>query len=130
AMRIRQLAASDRAHGASAVRALFSLWSTLDQDHGGRAVVLLLDEATEIRSLAYFSGLREVAEALATALAARRGGTVLATSFPTRARQIWPAWERLEARPFQPRDVAGVGGATVGALRGRVGGPPRRSGPR
>src|SRR5262249_24006286 len=123
AMRIRQLAASDRAHGASAVRALFSLWSTLDQDSGGRGVVLLFDEATEIRSLAYFSGLREVAEALATALAARRGGTVLATSFPTRPRPLWPAWERLEARPLELRDVAGLDPSTAAALRAGFGWP-------
>jgi DNA polymerase III delta prime subunit len=123
AMRIRALAGAGRIHGSAAVRALFSLWSTLDHAQGGRPVVLLLDEATEIRSLAYFSGLREVADALATALVARRGGTVLATSFPTRARQLWPGWETLEARPLDARDVNGLGAAAAGAVVAGFGWP-------
>ena len=56
---IRRLAAAGRARGAAAVQALFALWASLDEA-GGRPVVLLLDEVTEIRSLAYFAGLREV----------------------------------------------------------------------
>jgi AAA ATPase domain len=122
AMRIRQLASSGRTHGAEAVRALFSLWGSLAQAQG-RPVVLLLDEVTEIRSLAYFSGLREVHEMLGTALHVRGGGTVLATSFPTRARRFWPAWTTLEARPLEARDVAGMGRAALSAVRAGSGWP-------
>ena len=39
------------------MRTLFDLWQHLDEC-GGRPVALLFDEATEIRSLAYFAGLR------------------------------------------------------------------------
>ncbi|MCI0548682.1 MAG: ATP-binding protein, partial [Candidatus Rokubacteria bacterium] len=122
AMRIRQLAGSGRAHGAEAVGALFARWSSLAQAQG-RPVVLLLDEVTEIRSLAYFSGLREVHEKLAAALQARSGGTVLATSFPTRARRFWPAWTTLEVRPLEARDVAGMGRAVANAVRAGFGWP-------
>jgi hypothetical protein len=123
AMRIRQLAASGRAHAASAVRALFALWSALDATRDGRPVVLLLDEVTEIRSLAYFSGLREVHEMLAAALQARSAGTVLATSFPTKAGRFWPGWDTLPARPLDERDVAGLGMATASAVRAGFGWP-------
>lgn len=87
ALEIRRLAGAGRAHAAEAVHALFSLFASLDEA-GGRPVALLLDEATEIRSLAYFKGLREVARPFTAALRARRRGTLLATSFPTLARTL------------------------------------------
>lgn len=105
ATEIRRLADSGRAKGAAAVQALFSLWASLDES-AGRPVALLLDEPTEIRSLAYFAGLREVDKPFAAALAARRRGTILATSFPTLARKFWPSLEALEARPLAPADLA------------------------
>lgn len=110
AMHIRQLAGAGRTHGAEAVRALFALWTSLDEA-AGRPVVLLLDEGTEIRSLSYFSGLREVHEAMGAALRARPRGTMLATSFPTLARRFWPSWERVEARPLTALDLPGRGAA-------------------
>ncbi len=122
AMRIRQLAGSGRTHGVDAVRALFALWSSLDQA-AGKPVVLLLDEPTEIRSLAYFSGLREVHEAMGAALRARGRGTVLATSFPTRARQFWPGWDCLEAAPLRAHDMSGLGPAAANAVRAGFGWP-------
>jgi DNA polymerase III delta prime subunit len=122
AMRIRQLAGSGRLHAAEAVRALFGLWGSLAQAQG-RPVVLLLDEVTEIRSLAYFSGLREVHEMLRAALHARTTGTVLATSFPTRARRFWPGWDTLEARPLEARDVAGLGAGAANVVRAGFGWP-------
>jgi AAA ATPase domain len=122
AIRIRQLAASGRTRTAEAVRALFGLWSSLAQAQG-RPVVLLLDEVTEIRSLVYFSGLREVPEMLKAALHARSGGTVLATSFPSRARRFWPGWDTLEARPLEARDVAGLGPGAANAVRAGFGWP-------
>ena len=62
--------AAGRAEGARAVQALLSAWAALDTVDG-RPVVLLLDEPTEIRSLAYFAGLREVDGPFGAALAAR-----------------------------------------------------------
>jgi hypothetical protein len=93
-----------KARGADAVQALFGLWSSLD-DAAGRPVVLLLDEATEIRSLAYFGGLRQVDKPFAAALAARGRGTVLATSYPTLARKLWPGLDSIEAGPLTPEDL-------------------------
>jgi len=114
ATRIRSLAGAGRTRGGEAVHALFALWSSL-LDGGGRPVALLLDEATEIRSLAYFPGLREVAKALGQALATRRRGTVLATSFPSLARGLWPGLEVLDARPLTAADLTRAGGLDHGA---------------
>jgi hypothetical protein len=91
-------------HAAEAVRALFALWSSLDTA-GGRPVVLILDEATEIRSLAYFAGLREVDAPFLSAVTARPRGTILATSMPTTARRLWPALAALPLEPLAARDV-------------------------
>jgi hypothetical protein len=107
AVRIRRLAGSGRAHESSAVEALFALWASLPAS-GSRPVALLLDEATEIRSLAYFKGLREVHEPFAQALLRRAGGTVLATSYPTAARRFWPGLETVEVAALAPADVASV----------------------
>lgn len=104
ATEIRRLADAGRLKGEQALRALLALWASLDEA-GGRRVVLLLDEATEIRSLAYFKGLREVHEPFAAALAARKRGTLLATSFPTAARKLWP-FETLAARLLEGVDLA------------------------
>jgi len=116
ATRIRGLVAEGRARSGDAVRALFALYAALDEG-GGRPVVLLLDEATEVRSLAYFPGLRDVAQSFGRALGARRRGTVLATSFPTLARSLWPGLELLEARPFTEADLAGAVGDPSQASR-------------
>src|SRR5262249_55300914 len=74
-------------------------------------VVLLIDEATEIRSLAYFKGLREVHEPFLARLCRRPRGTVLATSFPSLAARLWPdleAWPvpRLAAEAIAPLRAA------------------------
>jgi hypothetical protein len=98
ATELRRTLASGRAAAAGAVQALFGLWTALDEAAGG-PVALLLDEPTEIRSLSYFAGLREAHAALGSALAARPRGTLLATSFPTLARRLWPAFEVLEVGP-------------------------------
>jgi hypothetical protein len=105
ATEIRRLAGSGKERGADAVAALFGLWAALD-DAAGRPVALLLDEATEIRSLAYFAGLRQVDKPFAAALRARRRGTVLATSYPTLARRLWPSLEVIEAGPLGAADLA------------------------
>jgi hypothetical protein len=107
AVRIRRLASSGRAHEASAVEALFTLWASLPAS-GPRPVALLFDEATEIRSLAYFKGLREVHRPFAEALARRGGGTIFATSYPTQARRWWPGLETIETPPLTSADVAAI----------------------
>ena len=104
---IERLAEQGKKGGAAAVEALFALWSSLDEA-GGRPVVLLLDEVTEVRSLAYFAGLREVDRMLAAALARRRRGTLAATSYGTQARRLWPAWETLEVPPLAGAELAAV----------------------
>jgi hypothetical protein len=104
ATQIRRLA-EPGADGAAAVQALLSLWASLG-DAGGRPVALLLDEATEIRSLAYFGGLRQVDRPFAAALGARRRGTILASSYPTLARKLWPSMETVELGPLAPEDLA------------------------
>jgi hypothetical protein len=103
ATEIRRLIEQDRVRSAAAVEALFGLWAALDHA-GPRPVALLIDEATEIRSLAYFAGLREAHKPFAAALASRRRGTLLATSFPTLARRMWKL-ETLEAAPLSETEV-------------------------
>jgi len=105
ATEIRRLAGSGKDKGADAVAALFALWAGLD-DAQGRPVALLLDEATEIRSLAYFASLRQVDKAFATALGQRRRGTVLATSYPTLARRMWPSLPVVDTPALTAADLA------------------------
>jgi hypothetical protein len=109
------------------VEALFTLWSSLDEA-AGRPVALLIDEVTEIRSLAYFSGLREVDRLLAAALARRRRGTLVATSYPTQARRLWPAWETFAIPALVTAELAPLAraaGADAAALAGASFGWPR-----
>ncbi len=103
--------AGGKREGADAVRALFDLWTSLDTV-GGRPAALLLDEATEIRSLAYFDGLREVEALFGVAMAARARGTVLATSRPTAARERWPGLAQV---PLEPVTMDGLGAALARA---------------
>ncbi|MET0555470.1 MAG: ATP-binding protein [Vicinamibacteria bacterium] len=105
AVRIRRLASSGREHEAAAVDALFALWASLPAT-GARPVALLFDEATEIRSLAYFKGLREVHRPFLDALARRGAGTLCATSYPSHARRLWPELDAMEAAPLGAADVA------------------------
>ncbi|PYP99167.1 MAG: hypothetical protein DMF82_25720, partial [Acidobacteria bacterium] len=104
ATQIRRLA-EPGTDGAGAVQAVLSLWAALT-DAGGHPVALLLDEPTEIRSLAYFAGLREAATALGSALRRRARGTLLASSYPTLARELWPGLEAVEVSPLTPAEIA------------------------
>lgn len=124
---IRRLAEKGKTGGAGAVEGLFALWSSLDEA-GGRPVALLLDEVTEIRSLAYFAGLREVQKALATALSRRRRGTILATSYATMAKRLFPGWETLDIPPLSGSELAPLArevGADPEALAHACFGSPR-----
>lgn len=128
ATRLRVLAESGREHGAEAVRALFDLVASL-RDTASRRLVFLFDDATEIRSLAYFQGLREVHHPFLEALARRGGGAVLATSFATQARRLWPSLSAVEVPPVGPGEVQaawpGAEVATAAALQALTGGWPR-----
>ena len=105
--------------GGRAVQALLGRWAALDTVEG-RPVALLLDEVTEIRSLAYFSGLREVDEPFGAALAARPRGHDAGHVVPRVARRLWPA-------DGHPRDAPALRGraaersAHARAARGRIG---------
>jgi DNA polymerase III delta prime subunit len=123
ATEIHRLAEAGRLHGREAVAALFQLWSGLDEADG-RPVVLLLDEATEIRSLAYFPGLRHVHDPFVASLAARRSGTILATSFPSAARRLW-SMETLAARPLAASELVAAAGGQADALARASFGWPR-----
>ncbi|MGE0453843.1 MAG: ATP-binding protein [Vicinamibacteria bacterium] len=113
AQALRSLAAAGRAQAAEAVLGVLRLLAALEASDG-RPVVLLLDEPTEIRSLAYFKGLREVQAALADALSRRRSGTVVATSFPTQSTAFLP-FERQDVAPLSAAEI----GAVVPGPRGR-----------
>jgi len=104
ATRIRRLAESGKERAGEAVRALFAFWASLEEA-GGRPVALVLDEATEIRSLAYFAGLRDVDGMFVRALASRPRGTVLATSYPTLARKLWPTLPTLDLLPLTANEL-------------------------
>ena len=105
ATEIRRLAEGGREKGAAAVQALLGLWASLDHA-AGRPVALLLDEVTEIRSLAYFAGLRQVDRPFGQALGSRPRGTLVATSYPSLARRLWPSWEVIEAVPLTAAEIA------------------------
>jgi hypothetical protein len=110
------------------VEALFELFATL-RDASGRPVVLLLDDATEIRSLAYFQGLREVHRPFLAALQARGSGVILATAFPTLAAKLWPGLPAVAVPELGASEVAaaapGLASASAAALVSLTAGSPR-----
>jgi hypothetical protein len=109
AAELRRLASAGRSHGAAAVRGLLSLWASLTHA-SGQPVALLLDEVTEIKSLAYFPDLRQIADHLGSALGSRPRGTLLTTSLPRLAGKLWPEIETVAAEPFRAEDLAGEAG--------------------
>jgi len=128
ATRLRALAQAGRAQGAAAVQGLFDLLASL-REGTDRRLVLLFDDATEIRSLAYFQGLREVHLPFLQALRTRGQGVVLATSFATLARRLWPD---LEAKALPALSAPDLGtalprltGSETLALRSLTAGAPR-----
>ncbi len=123
ALEIRRLAEAGRARGADAISALLRLLASLDEAQG-RRVVLLLDEVNEIRSLAYFAGLRHVHEPFAAALGSRRRGTLLATSFPTAARRLW-SFETLALPPLTADALRPEAGSAAPAVAAASFGWPR-----
>lgn len=125
AVEIQRKAEAGRLEGSAAVRALFELLAAADQA-GRQPLVLLLDEPTEVRSLAYFPGLRQAHALLAEALARRPRGTLLASSFPTQARQLL-GFETLALPPVSAAELASadVPSRSVEPLLKLTGGLPR-----
>lgn len=101
--------AIDRQRSAGALLRLFDLLS-----FRGRPLpfVWLVDEVTEIRSLAYFPGLLEIERPFARALANARGA-ILTSSYPGLAASLFP--------DFESRPLTGLtyGDVTGGGLTGR-----------
>jgi hypothetical protein len=104
ATEIRRLASAGRARGADAVEAVLTLLSEVTLA-GRRPVALLLDEATEVRSLCYFDGLRHVDRPFLSALARRPRGTLMATSYPRLARRLWTSLEAWEVGPMPAAEL-------------------------
>lgn len=104
ATEILRLVESGRNQGRAAVEALFDLLATA-RAPDGRRLALLLDDATEIRSLAYFPGLRHADDLLAQRLRGRQAPTVLASAFPTVAAKLWH-FEELAMTPFGAAELA------------------------
>ncbi len=125
AVEIRRRADAGRLQGEPAVRALLELLAAADRA-GDRPLVLLLDEPTEIRSLAYFPGLRQAHALLAAALRRRPRGTLLASSFPTQAREMF-GFEALALPPLSAAELvaAGLSARAAEPLLRLTGGLPR-----
>lgn len=125
AVAIRRRADAGRLQGEPTVRALLELLAAADRA-GDRPLVLLLDEPTEIRSLAYFPGLRQAHALLAAALRRRPRGTLLASSFPSQARDMF-GFEALALPPVSNAELAAAGlpARTAEALLRLTGGLPR-----
>jgi len=112
-----------RADAARAVSILFELFQKLTHADG-KPVSLLFDEATEIRSLTTFPGLRDVGVAFGRALQTRTRGALIATSFPTRARRLWSG-DTLEIPPLSEDELRPRAGSEAAALLRASGGSPR-----
>jgi hypothetical protein len=90
---------------------------------------MLLDEPTEIRSLAYFAGLREVVTAMGEALGRRARGTLMATSYPTQAAALGGGLETVEVPPLTLAELQsalsplGLASRAPGVLRASCGWP-------
>ena len=104
ATQIRELVRAGGEATPRAVRALLDLWSGLDRSDG-KPVALLLDEVSEIRTLATFKGLRRIEERLAATLEARVKGTLVAASFPGLAPTL-ARWPRIATAPLNPDDLS------------------------
>jgi len=104
---IRELLAEgarDRHRSSSALLRLFDLLATR---RAGKPFVWLVDEVTEIRSLAYFPELGRVEEPFARALGAARGA-VLTTSYLGLAVDLFPDFARQSLPPLSSRDLEAV----------------------
>jgi hypothetical protein len=104
---IRTLAAEgaqDRHQSSSALLRLLDLLSTHPPS---RPFVWLVDEATEIRSLAYFPELSRIEAPFARALLASRGA-ILTSSYLGLANDLFPDFERVPLPGMTARDLVNV----------------------
>ena len=104
---IRALAAEgahDRHQSSSALLGLLELLSTRE---ASRPFVWLVDEATEIRSLAYFPGLSRIETPFSRALLASRGA-ILTSSYLGLASDLFPDFERVPLPGMTVRDLLDV----------------------
>lgn len=96
--------ARDRRQSSSALLRLLELLSTRPPS---RPFVWLVDEVTEIRSLAYFPELARVEEPFARTVLASRGA-ILTSSYLGLARDLFPDFEPVALRGMTALDLADV----------------------
>ena len=108
-------AATDRHHSSGALLRLFDLLSTKPAT---APFVWLIDEVTEIRSLAYFPDLAEVEKPLANALNAAHG-VIATSSYPALATDLFPGLEARDLPGLSAVDLETP--ATFQAERGAIG---------
>jgi hypothetical protein len=91
---IQALSAQGEADRQSSPSALLRLLEVLATRPPSRPFVWLVDEVTEIRSLAYFPGLGQVEQPFAAALAASRGA-IATSSYLGLANDLFPGFETV-----------------------------------
>ena len=87
--------------------ALLRLLELLAKGTPSQPFIWLIDEVTEIRSLAYFKDLAHIELAFATALGTSRG-SVLTSSYLGLAADLFPDFERVTLPGLHRTDLAGV----------------------
>jgi len=96
--------ARDRHHSSSALLRLLDL---LAERPPARPFVWLVDEVTEIRSLAYFPDLGKIEEPFSRALLASRGA-VVTSSYLGLAADLFPGFEKSDLPGLGPTDLSQV----------------------
>ena len=96
--------ARDRHQSSSALLRLLDLLATRPPS---KPFAWLVDEVTEIRSLAYFPGLSQVEAPFARAMLASRGA-ILTSSYLGLARDLFPDFEAVSLSGLAARDLADV----------------------
>lgn len=96
--------ARDRHQSSSALLRLLDLLATRPPS---KPFVWLVDEATEIRSLAYFPGLSRIEAPFARTMLASRGA-ILTSSYLGLARDLFPDFEAVSLAGLAARDLADV----------------------
>lgn len=104
---IESLVAEGVANRHDSPSALLRLLGLLSSRRPTTPFVWLVDEVTEIRSLAYFPGLGHIEAPFAQALGAA-GGAVLASSYPGLAKDLFPGFGSEMMQGLTPDDLTGV----------------------
>ena len=98
------LGATDRHQSSAALLRLLDLLATRPAE---RPFVWLVDEVTEIRSLAYFPELGEIEAPFSRAISASRGA-ILTSSYLGLAADLFPDFAKQTLPGLSPEDLAGV----------------------